>query len=151
LQSQIENPSRQPSEIKAVSILLVEDNPADAGLVREALEEHNVEGELIVLNDGEKAIGFIQALDAHPASCPDLVILDLNLPKKSGRVVLECMRRSPICGRAPVVILSSSDAQQDRADAARLGANRYIRKPSRLEEFLSLGAVFKATLSGSTR
>ena len=129
------------------NLLLIEDNPADALLVRKALEEHGVEGELTVLSDGEKAIQFIQSLDAQLIDCPDLVIVDLNLPKKSGREVLESMRRSERCPQIPVIILSSSDAHQDRADADRLGASRYLRKPSRLEEFLSLGAIFKKTLT----
>jgi len=136
-----------PSEPqKPVSILLVEDNPADAGLVRKALEEHGVKGQIIVLADGEMATQFIQGLDTQQVDCPDLVILDLNIPKKPGCEVLERLRHSPKCRHVPVVILSSSDAQQDKADAARLGADRYIRKPSHLEEFLSLGAVFKETL-----
>ena len=131
-----------------MSILLAEDNPADAALVRKALEEHGVEGELLVIDDGEMAIEFIQALDADlSAACPGLAIIDLNLPKKPGREVLERMRLSQRCRHIPVMILSSSDAERDRADAARLGATRYIRKPSRLEEFLSLGAIFKAALS----
>jgi two-component system response regulator len=117
-------------------------------LVRRALEQHGVAGELLVIADGEKAIEFIQALDDDPsAACPVLAIIDLNLPKKSGREVLERMRLSERCPHIPVVILSSSDAERDKADAARLGATRYIRKPSHLEEFLSLGAIFKAALS----
>ena len=127
-------PSQTP-----VFILLAEDNPADAGLVRRALEEHGVEGELIVIADGEKAIAFIQAIGDKDAPCPDLAIVDLNLPKKPGREVLESMRMSKHCRHIPVFILSSSDAQQDKADAARFGASRYIRKPSKLDDFLSSG------------
>ncbi len=133
--------SQQP-----VRILLAEDNPADAGLVRRALEEHGVEGELIVIEDGAKAIEFIQALDDQAAPCPNLAIVDLNLPKKPGREVLERMRLSDRCRHIPVVILSSSDAERDKADAVRLGASRYIRKPSNLDEFLNLGLIFKAAL-----
>jgi chemotaxis family two-component system response regulator Rcp1 len=121
----------------------VEDNLADAGLVREALEEHGVEGELLLLNDGDKAIRFIQAADTKPAACPDLVIVDLNLPKRPGRDVLEFLRKSNNCRNATVVVLSSSDAPQDKAEAFRLGATQYIRKPLRLAEFLELGAVFR--------
>ena len=95
-------------------------------------------------DDGEKAVHFIRSLDREPwVECPDLVIIDLNLPRKSGREVLETMRRSERWRHVPVVILSSSDAQEDRADAARLGTTRYIRKPSQLEDFLRLGAIFK--------
>jgi chemotaxis family two-component system response regulator Rcp1 len=135
-----------PSQ-KPVFIFLAEDNPADAGLVRRALEEHGVEGELLVIADGETAIAFIQAIDIEASPCPDLAIVDLNLPKKPGRAVLERIRRSAHCRHIPVVILSSSDAERDKTDAARFGASRYIRKPSRLDDFLSLGSIFKAALS----
>jgi chemotaxis family two-component system response regulator Rcp1 len=129
-------------------ILLVEDNPADAGLVREALEEHQTEAELMVLSDGESAINFIEHLDASREACPDLIIVDMNLPKRSGREVLAAIRQSEECRDAQVVILNSSDAEQDRNDASRLGASLYIRKPTRLAEFLDLGAVFKSMLCG---
>jgi DNA-binding response OmpR family regulator len=129
-----------------VRILLAEDSPADAGLVRRALEENGVEGELVVIADGEKAIEFIQAIDAEAARCPDLAIVDLNLPKKPGREVLASMRASERCRHIPVIILSSSDAERDKADAVRFGASRYIRKPSNLDDFLSLGLIFKAAL-----
>jgi CheY-like chemotaxis protein len=129
-----------------VSIVLAEDNPADVRLLRNALEEHGIEGELTLFQDGEKAIRFFEAIDHGSAACPDLVVIDLNLPKKTGREVLECMRRSKKCGKIPAVILSSSDAAQDRADCDRLGASRYIRKPSRLDEFLGIGAVLREML-----
>jgi len=115
-------------------------------LLRKAFEEHNFSGELTVVDDGETAIRLIQSL----ADCPDLVIIDLNLPKKSGREVLEAVRRCEKCRDVPVVILSSSNDRQDKADAARLGASRYIQKPSRLEDFLALGAAFREIIeSGS--
>jgi chemotaxis family two-component system response regulator Rcp1 len=129
---------------------VIEDNLADAHLVREALEEHQVEGELLVISDGEKALSFLSSLDAQPAADrPDLIIVDLNLPKRSGFEVLEGLRQSNACRRVPVVVLSSSGAEEDRTRAVRLGISRYIRKPLRLEQFLSLGAVFKAMLDGS--
>jgi two-component system, chemotaxis family, response regulator Rcp1 len=142
--------SEDRSETRPVfSILLVEDNSADVGLVREALEEHGVDCELLVIGDGDKAIRFIQALDTEPAVCPDLFIVDLNLPKRPGRDVLQSMRQNAKCKGATVVILSSSDALRDRTEALELGASRYIRKPLRLEEFLALGAVFKQMLEAS--
>lgn len=131
---------------KKFSIVLIEDNPADTGIVRAALDEHGVDCELVVLSDGEKAVRYIQPFDTRPRACPDLLIVDLNLPKRSGREVLQSVRLSVKCRTAPVVVLSSSDAQQDKEDSARLGANRYIHKPLHLEEFLRLGAVFKAIL-----
>jgi DNA-binding response OmpR family regulator len=127
---------------------LIEDNPADAGLVREALEEHSVEGELLLIGDGDAAIRWIEELDGRPGNCPDLVILDLNLPKRAGREVLECVRKSVKCSKAITIILSSSDAERDKAEAMRLGASRYLRKPLLLGEFIQLGAVFKAMIEG---
>ena len=151
LRSPAETAKESSSVSAPVLILLVEDNPADVGLVRKALEEHRVEGDLVVVADGETAIQLIEDLEAQLMECPNLAIVDLNLPRKSGRAVLERMRRTEICSAIPVVILSSSDAQQDRSDAERLGANRYVRKPSTLDEFLNLGAIFKATLSQSSQ
>lgn len=128
----------------------MEDNRADVELVREALLEHEVEGELMVVTNGESAIEFIRSLDAQRAECPGLIILDLNLPKRHGLEVLEFVRQSASCHRAQVVILSSSDSLQDRSEATRLGASGYLRKPSRLQEFMSLGAVFKAMLENGS-
>jgi CheY-like chemotaxis protein len=134
-----------------VSVVLVEDNPADALLVRKAFEAHGIEGEITILTDGEMAIGFIDLVETEAVPCPDLVIIDLNLPKRPGREVLERMRQSQKCREVPVLILSSSDAHADRADAARFRASGYIRKPTRLDEFLDLGAVFKETLGQLSR
>jgi DNA-binding response OmpR family regulator len=134
---------------KNVFILLIEDNPGDVGLVREALEVNGVDGELLVAADGDRAIEFIQALDTDAIGCPDLVIVDLNLPKRSGREVLKRMRESVKCRETTVVILSSSDAQQDRADAVALGASSYFKKPLRLQEFLKLGAIFSNMIEAS--
>lgn len=124
------------------TILLIEDSAADIGLVREALEEHGVGCELIVIQDGERAIDFLKNLQEEP-ECPDLVILDLNLPRKPGREVLQSIRAGSKCAGVPVVVLTSSDNTQDRYDADRLGASLFLRKPSRLAEFLELGRVFK--------
>jgi DNA-binding response OmpR family regulator len=114
--------------------------------VRAALNEHGVPGELIVISDGDSAIRFIESLDSDGVECPDLVIIDLNLPKAPGVAVLRVMHRSVKCKDAVVVVLSSSDVQKEKDEAAALGANRFVRKPMRLEEFLNLGAVFKALL-----
>lgn len=149
LQSPAGSPHQADPDEKRFSILLVEDSPADAGLVREALEEHGVQGELIVISDGENAVRFIGALDMEPAACPPLVIIDLNLPKVSGFEVLKSMRRSVRCQDATILILSSSDIQREREEAIRLGASLYIRKPLRLQEFFKLGGVFKSILQNS--
>jgi DNA-binding response OmpR family regulator len=130
-----------------VTIVLVEDNPADARLVRAALEEHGVAGELIVFRDGAKAIQFIDEIESGSGQCPDLMIVDLNLPKRPGRDVLACRDRSGKLRKVPIVVLSSSDAAQDRDESSRLGASLYLRKPSRLDDFLRLGAVFREILA----
>jgi len=124
----------------------VEDNPADVRLVRAALEEHGIVGELIVFQDGAKAIQFIGEIESGSGSCPDLMIVDLNLPKCPGREVLECRDHSGKLRNVPIVVLSSSDAAQDRDDSSRLGASLYLRKPSHLDDFLLLGATFREIL-----
>jgi len=118
-------------------------------LVREALEEHRVRGELILIADGESAIDYIEQMDQGLSDRPDLAIIDLNLPKRSGREVLIAARLSSACNQMPIVILSSSDAAQDRDDSMRLGASRYIPKPSLLEAFLELGSTFKSMAGGA--
>jgi CheY-like chemotaxis protein len=132
-----------PTAEAACIVMLIEDNPADANLVHVALLEHGVKCELVHVKDGEEAVDFIDRLDRGEAPCPDLVILDLNLPRKPGSTVLKRVRESEVCGHIPVVVLTSSNDQKDRDEAKRLGASLYIRKPSRLSELMSLGAVFK--------
>jgi DNA-binding response OmpR family regulator len=78
--------------------------------------------------------------------CPDLIILDLNLPRKPGRDVLKSIRAGNQCAQVPIVVLTSSNNEQDRYDAKRLGASLFLHKPSRLREFLELGRIFKAIL-----
>jgi DNA-binding response OmpR family regulator len=124
----------------------VEDNPADALLVEEALKEHHVAAELVVLGDGEKAIRSIEEFDTTAGLYPKLVILDLNLPKRNGKDVLQRIRQSDKWDHVPVVILTSSNRPADRDETIRLGANEYIRKPSQLEEFLKIGAVLKSLM-----
>ena len=148
-------PSRQASTAKREEstqpplILLVEDNQADASLVREALEEYSVTCELVVITNGESAIEFMENTEADQTVCPDLVILDLNLPRRAGQEVLTCIRGSR-CRRIPVIVLTSSDSQKDRDEAARLGASRYFQKPSHLSDFLEMGNIFKTMLENSS-
>jgi len=130
------------------TILLVEDNPADVLLVREALNWNDVRSKLLVVYDGDEAIHFIEMIEGAPDPCPSLIVLDLNLPRKNGFDVLRRVRSSAKCGAGPVVILSSSEALADRAEAARLGASCYIRKPSNLKDVMSVGEQLKALLEG---
>src|SRR5581483_4115024 len=123
-------------------VFLVEDNAADIGLVREALEEYQVRCELTVVRNGAEAINFIEGVDDGCHPCPDLIVIDLNLPKRSGREVLQHVRTSSGCKDAVVVILTSSDSQKDKDAVAEYQPSMYIRKPSKLQEFLALGSVF---------
>jgi chemotaxis family two-component system response regulator Rcp1 len=130
-----------------VRILLAEDNPGDVRLVREALRVHEVRADLHVIEDGEKAVRFIQDLSTQPSDAPNLVLLDLNLPKTGGRDILKAIRDSACLECVPVVILSSSDSPEDRADTTALGATRYFRKATMLDEFLEIGAIAKELTS----
>ena len=130
-------------------ILLIEDAEPDVFLVREALRQAGVSVNLRVLDDGEKAVDFINQLDQDGAvDCPQLVLLDLNLPKRSGDQILEHMRQSGRCREVPVIIVTSSDSPKDRAETSRLGATLYFRKPSRLDEFMKLGPLVRGILNG---
>ena len=128
-------------------IVLVEDAEPDVFLVREALERDGLEFELEVLDDGEKAVDFIDRIDQDPAiRRPNLLLLDLNLPKKSGGQVLERVRQSPACADVPVVILTSSDSPMDKARAAQYKATEYFKKPSKWDEFMRLGPLVRDLL-----
>jgi CheY-like chemotaxis protein len=127
----------------------VEDNPADANLVEEALEEANLDCELSVMVNGKQMMELIESLELDKAQrLPDLVLLDLNLPKVPGDVVLERVRSSPRWRHAKVFIISSSDAPSDRERVLKLGAVGYFRKPSSLEEFMEIGPRVRAILEG---
>jgi two-component system, chemotaxis family, response regulator Rcp1 len=145
-QEQTEDESKS-AELVPV-IVLVEDNPADVELVRVSLEEHGVSCDLLVIHNGDRACTFLEAIERGEQSCPDLFIIDLNLPKKSGVEILHRMRASAICQHVPVVVLTSSDSPKDKAAVAPFHPSRYIRKPSQLEDCLKLGATFKSLLYG---
>ena len=129
-------------------IVLVEDAEPDVILVREALEQSGLDFDLRVFDDGEQGVDFVENIDRDASlACPHLFLLDLNLPKKSGGQVLERVRQSVRCGAVPVVILTSSDSNKDKAQAANLKATGYFRKPSRLDEFMKLGPYLRDLLT----
>ncbi len=129
-------------------ILLVEDNRADVFLVEEAIKAHGVPAEIHSVEDGAEAVAVIERAESDPdAFFPGIVVLDLNLPKKSGAEVLRLMRQSPRFKTLPVIVLTSSDSIRDRTEVARLGANRYFRKPATYDEFLKVGAVLNEMLA----
>jgi two-component system, chemotaxis family, response regulator Rcp1 len=132
---------------RRLHILIAEDNPADVFLIRESIESANLNAELIVVPDGDKAIRFFQRADLDPAApCPSVVILDINLPKRPGREVLHRMRQSPRCAKALVLVVTSSDSERDREEMRSLGARAYFRKPSEYDSFMKLGEIIKGLL-----
>jgi CheY-like chemotaxis protein len=135
-------------------ILLAEDNPADVYLIREALREHGVNCALRVATDGAEVLRMISSeLSLEEAQQHlGLIILDLNLPRHDGTEILQRLRETAALSHVPVVVLTSSDSPRDRLAASQYGAACYLRKPSSLEQFLSMGAVFKDLLEqGKTK
>jgi DNA-binding response OmpR family regulator len=130
------------------NILIVEDSRADVALMRKAMEFAGVDAVFHVADDGEKAVQFFESAAKNPeAPCPDLVILDINLPRyKGGGEVLRRIRASARCADAPVIIVTSSDSSRDREDMDRLGANDYFKKPSEFSEYMKLGQRVRAIL-----
>jgi len=116
------------------TILLVEDNPDDVELTLRALRNHRVSADVQVARDGAEALSYLLDLGSLP---PDLVLLDLNLPKISGLEVLARIRENLSIRSLPVVVLSTSSEERDIAAAYRLGANSYIRKPVGFEDFVT--------------
>jgi two-component system, chemotaxis family, response regulator Rcp1 len=124
---------------RPVEILLVEDNPGDVRLTREALKEGKVNNNLYVANDGVEALRFLRREDEHHGAVrPDLILLDLNLPRKDGREVLAEIKADPSLRLIPVVILTSSQAEQDIVRAYDLHANCYVSKPVDLDQFITV-------------
>lgn len=120
-------------------ILIVEDNPGDVRLILEALEELPFRIESHVASDGQEALDYLERRgDYEEAPRPDLVLLDLNLPKLSGRQVLERVKGDPDLRRIPVTVLTSSSADVDVAGSYDLHANCYITKPMRFERFVDV-------------
>lgn len=122
-----------------VNILLVEDNPGDVRLMREALACESVSSRLTVAEDGDQAIRYLRRSEPFDnAVRPDLIFLDLNLPKKDGREVLAEIKQDRELRRIPVIVLTTSEAERDIQRAYDLHANCYVRKPTDLDEYLSV-------------
>jgi CheY-like chemotaxis protein len=127
-----------------LQVLLAEDNRADVLLVGEALAAHGIVYQLRLVRDGEEALKLLARIGkpGEPA-CPDVFLLDLNLPKVDGVDVLQAFRNHPQCGETPVIVLSSSDAPRDRDQVNALNVARYFKKPISFEGFMQLGAIVK--------
>jgi chemotaxis family two-component system response regulator Rcp1 len=127
------------AEARLIEILLVEDNPGDVRLTQEALDEAKMNNHLHVAVDGVQALRFLRREEEHAeAPRPDLILLDLNLPKKSGREVLEEVKADPDLRRIPVVVLTTSEAEQDILRSYELHANAYVKKPVDFSSFIDV-------------
>jgi CheY-like chemotaxis protein len=133
-----------------ITVLLAEDNPGDVFLVRRALERHGLRDvELVVVEDGQAALRYIESVDADDSvDCPNLALLDLNLPRATGSRILTRIRQSRRCRGIPIIIVTSSDSPLDRDAASQLGASAYFQKPGDLAGFMQLGQVVRDALDG---
>ena len=122
-----------------IEVLLVEDDPGDVLLIREAFEFNKVHNNLHVVNDGEQALEYLRKQGPHAeANRPDLVLLDLNLPRKDGREVLAEVKQDPELRTIPIVVLTTSEAEEDVLKSYQLHANAYVTKPVDFERFVSI-------------
>jgi two-component system, chemotaxis family, response regulator Rcp1 len=121
----------------SIKVLLVEDNPGDVRLTKEALKEGKMLNRVTVVGDGVEALSFLRRQGKYAdAGQPDLILLDLNLPKKDGRQVLAEIKADPGLKRIPVVVLTTSSAEEDILKTYDLHANCYVTKPVDLEQFM---------------
>jgi len=128
---------KSPMLGRAIEILMVEDNPDDIELTQEALKETKICNRLHIVRDGDQALRFLQGMEPYTdVPRPDLIFLDLNLPKRDGREVLAEIKADEALRRIPVVILTTSQAEEDILQTYELHANCYITKPVDLEQFI---------------
>jgi len=128
-----------PSDSPSIDVLLVEDDPGDVLMTREAFEDHKVANRLFVVNDGVEAMAFLRREGSFAdAPRPDLVLLDLNLPRMDGREVLAAVKQDPELSLIPIVVLTTSEAEEDVLRSYRLHANAYVTKPVDFERFLQV-------------
>lgn len=121
-----------------IDVLLVEDDPGDELMTREAFEDNKIGNTLHVVRDGEEALDFLYRRGDHTeAPQPDLILLDLNLPKYDGRQVLEKIKSDPELAHIPVVVLTTSAAEEDILRSYKLHANAYVTKPVDLDQFIA--------------
>ncbi|MFE2769838.1 response regulator [Streptomyces albidoflavus] len=121
-----------------IEVLLVEDDPGDELMTREAFEDNKIRNTLHVVRDGEEALDFLYRRGAYPdAPRPDLILLDLNLPKYDGRQVLAQIKADEELALIPVVVLTTSSAEEDILRSYKLHANAYVTKPVDLDQFIA--------------
>lgn len=132
-------------------ITLVEDTPSDVFLLRQALSEHGVECMLEVIKDGEQALHYLARLDTGTEAVPDLIVLDISLPRHDGLEVLGTCRTSAALQHVPILVLTSSDSPREQARAEQLGVSDYVRKPILLDDFMRVGQRIKRLLEPEAR
>jgi CheY-like chemotaxis protein len=129
------------AERSPIEVLLVEDDPGDIMMTREAFAERNIRNVLNVVTDGDAAIAYVRRTGQYQnATRPDLVVLDLNLPRRSGHEVLADLKSDPDLCDIPIVVLTTSEAQEDIVGSYRRHANAYVRKPVDFDRFLAVVA-----------
>ncbi len=143
------NPTKEQvadNENRRRVIVVAEDSVADLFLIRRAITAHIQDCELLTVDDGEQAIQIIDLADRDESrACPDILVLDWNLPRITGPEILEHLRASRKCSHLPVIVLTSSDSPADQARAEALGADHF-RKPNDLDTFMSLGFLVQKLL-----
>ncbi len=121
-------------------------------MIRQALGKAGIPAEIYIADDGEKTVKFFEWADAdNDAPCPDLILLDINMPRYKGGEILRRLRRSQRCADALVLVVTSSDSHRDREEMDRLGANGYFRKPSEFSDFMKLGEIVRELLARKER
>jgi DNA-binding response OmpR family regulator len=117
-------------------------------LIQQALQQAGIDALLHIANDGAETMEYVERVDADPTlPCPDLILLDINMPRYKGGDILRKLRSSSRCADALVLVVTSSDALRDREEMTTLGADGYFRKPTELSEFMKLGGVVRELLS----
>lgn len=127
-----------------IDILLVEDDPGDVFLIREALKNSSLQFDLHIADNGEKALDYLfRRASFSTAERPDLIVLDLNLPRINGLEVLRDIKAVPELGAIPVIVLTTSKNEADAAMCCELGASNFLSKPPSFEEFLEVGKLIE--------
>jgi chemotaxis family two-component system response regulator Rcp1 len=123
---------------KSLRMLVIEDSPSDIRLLQEAVKENGIHCEMAVARDGMQGLAYLQKVSQGSAARPDLIILDLNLPLKNGREVLSEIKTAPDLKQIPVVVMTSSQADEDVNEAYTLNANCFITKPYSLDDYVEI-------------
>jgi CheY-like chemotaxis protein len=130
---------------ESVRIFVVEDNPADVFLVRQALQQEQLNFQLFLAEDGDAALSLLEQV-GKGVPAPDVLLLDLNLPGVDGPELFQRVRQHPLCKDVPIVVFTSSDSPKDRAWTSDFQISHYFRKPSDYDEFMKLGGIIRSLI-----